>query len=96
MGIPVDSADDLLQWLTRYDSRPTLLPEWPRDATGMALAMVRANGEALVVLSRDELRVLADPANGGLGRLFFRIPKTILVASRRCPGLLLTSWSSDN
>lgn len=96
MGLALDSDEDLLQWLTRYDSRPTLLPEWPRDATGIALAMVRENGEALVVLSRAELQVLANPANGGLGRLFFRIPKTILVASGRCPGLLLTSWSSDN
>lgn len=91
-----DDTDDVLPWLVRYDSRPTLLPEWPSDGTGMALVLVRSSGEALVVLSRDELQIVANPENGGLERLFFYVPKNILVTSGRCPGLQLTSWATDN
>lgn len=83
--------DEVLHWLQRYDSRPTLIPEWPADSTRMALVLVRPPAEMLVVLSPDELRVLSDP-DLGLTRLFFRIPKTILVSSGLCPDLTLSSW----
>ena len=93
MVIAVTSVDapDVLHWLMRYDSRPTLLPEWPLPNSGMALVMVRGSGEVLVVLSSEELREISSPSHG-LARLFFRVPKIILVQSGIVPNLRLTSW----
>lgn len=100
--IPFDPPDCLPEeWLVKYDSRPTFFPTWP-ETERLAIVVVRAKGirpdddtEAFVVQSPDELRELADPrGDNSMARLFFNIPRNVLIESGICPGLTAESfWS---
>lgn len=86
-------------WLVEYDSCPRWLPAWPASSR-LALVCVRLDQEtgetdATVVLSPQALRELADPQYG-LARLFFKVPRTVLLEEGRCPGLTPESfWKGE-
>lgn len=85
------------QWLSRWDSAPTLLPTWPENAR-MAVVIACATATATVayvLLNPAELRAASRP-DQERRRLFFTVPRTALLAPGICAGLSAESFSQTN
>lgn len=82
--LPLDEWDETPEaWLSQHDSRPRIVPRWP-DSSRMAVVLVRSTGkgewdsEAFLVLNPEALAASTHPKYGMM-RLFFTVPRRILV-----------------
>jgi hypothetical protein len=87
---------DLAEWLSTFDSSPTLLPEWP-ESESLAVVMVTVTPVktfAAVVLSEQSLREVDTVVtlSNAVRRLFFTVPRSFLLRAGTCPGLTSASW----
>ena len=80
------TRDYPVEWLSTFDDRPLLVPEWP-EGSAMGLVSVSQEDteiEALVILTDSAMRDMAD-ISMEKPKLWFRIPRTALC--RVCDGL---------
>ena len=86
-------------WLLRYDRAPGTIPDWPQSRR-MAVVMVMAepdeegSTQAFVMTSRAMLAHWGYPTRPER-RLFFRVPRSILLGPEICPGLQDGSWVEE-
>lgn len=92
-----DNAPEILAWLCKYDARPRILPEWPASSR-MALVFVSLMPANVLVggvlLSPQEM---ADSVTATLTlapRLYFSVPRLVLLSSNLVPGLSEESFCS--
>ena len=81
-------------WLVAYDAQPAWLPRWPLSDR-LALVCVGSHVEygqiGFVIRSPAEMLQLGDPTQGDR-RLFFKVPKAVLLAPGVCEGLAADSF----
>lgn len=89
-------------WLSRYDSDPAILPDWP-ESKRLAVVCVEEfednakerHTHGFVITAPDYLATVVDPGVSPFRRLFFRVPrKSLLENPDVCPGLTADSWST--
>lgn len=87
---------DLLAWLVKHDASPHVLPSWPASSQIALVACVcdaSALGEPAAYVIPTRAMANAAPVNSNLRILFFRIPKSVVLADGVRPdNLTPESW----
>lgn len=80
-------------WLVEYDNQPMWLPQWPISDQMALVCVYQQNGvcTGVVVISPSQMDRMAHPDKGP-SRLFFKVPKQILLEEGVCPGLTLDAF----
>ena len=98
---PNDQAPEA--WLSRFDARPSVIPEWPASDK-MALVMVVDTSdpqypndtEASVLTTPDDLREVLDPQSSAhQAKLFFCVSRALLLRDNVCPGLTEANFKKE-
>lgn len=75
-------------WLRQYDGKPSALPSWPPPGTVAMVVVSKAPGDTGtdgdVITSKAQLEALLSGPSDGIRRLFFCIPRRLVLDGRVC------------